>query len=58
MEDMHNYVVDSDTVDIIFDKEELDDSDVEEDHMQMKTMEISPKKIDRNSTTANLCGIA
>ena len=32
MEDMHNYAVDADTVDIIFDEEELDDSDVEEDH--------------------------
>ena len=44
MEDMHNYAVDADTVDIIFDEEELDDLDVEEDHIQMKTMEISPKK--------------
>jgi len=32
MEDKHNYVVDAGTVDIIFDEEELDDSDVEEDH--------------------------
>jgi hypothetical protein len=32
MEDMHGYGVYADAVDIVFDEEELDDSDVEEDH--------------------------
>jgi hypothetical protein len=32
MEDMHGYGVYVDTVDIVFDEEELDDSNVEEDH--------------------------
>jgi hypothetical protein len=33
MEDMHDYGVYADVVDIVFDEEELDDSDVEEDHL-------------------------
>jgi predicted transcriptional regulator YheO len=32
MEDMHDYGVYANAVDIVFDEEELDDSDVEEDH--------------------------
>jgi len=32
MEDMHDYGVYADAVDIVFNEEELEDSDVEEDH--------------------------
>jgi len=41
MEDMHDYGVYADVVDIVFDEEELDDSDVEEDHHANETMHIS-----------------
>jgi len=44
MEDMHDYVVDADTVDIIFDEEELDDSDVEEDHHAIENNGHQSKK--------------
>ena len=44
MEDMHDYAIDADTVDIIFDEEELDDSDVEEDHHAIENNGHQSKK--------------
>ena len=44
MEDMHDYGVYADAMDIIFDEDELDDSDVEEDHHAIENNGHQSKK--------------